>query len=133
MTQFISRQPDFKDLDLDFIAHPATGDISRKVGVEAIKRSVRNLILSNFYDRPFRSYLGSGAQKLLFENMNAMTANFLSNAIKEVIANYEPRVTVINVAVEMSIDQNGYIATISFRINNNDQPVNFTVFLERIR
>ena len=133
MTQFIARQPDFKDLDLDFIAHPTTGDITKKVGVEAIKRSVRNLVLTNFYDRPFRSYLGSGAQKMLFDNMNPLTANFLSDAIKEVITNYEPRVVVENVVVNMVPDENGYVATITFKIVNNDQPVSFNLFLERLR
>jgi phage baseplate assembly protein W len=131
--QFIARQPDYKDLDLDFLANPTTKDIVKKVGVEALKRSVRNLILTNFYDRPFRSYIGSNAQKLLFDNMNPLTANFLKDAIKETIENYEPRVSLRNVTVQIQEDNNGYIVAIDFTIKNNDQPVNISVFLERIR
>jgi phage baseplate assembly protein W len=133
MAQFISRVPDFRDLDLDFLPHPGTGDIAKKVGVEAIKRSIRNLVLSNFYDRPFRSYLGSNAQKLLFDNINPLTANFLSDSIREVIDNYEPRAVVTRVVVQVKEDDNGYIAAIEFKVRNNDQPVSFSLFLERLR
>lgn len=129
----ISRQPNFSDLDLDFIAHPTTGDVMKKTGVDAIKRSMRNLILTNFYDRPFRSFIGSNAQKLLFENASPLTANFLKDAIDEVITNYEPRVKVESIRVQFDIDNNGYNATISFIVLNNNLPVVINLFLERIR
>lgn len=129
----ISRQPNFSDLDLDFMPHPTTGDVMKKTGVDAIKRSIRNLILTNFYDRPFRSYIGSNAQKLLFENASPLTANFLKDAIEEVIANYEPRVKVNGIRVNFDIDGNGYNVTISFIILNNNLPVAINLFLERIR
>ena len=129
----ISRQPNFSDLDLDFMAHPTTGDVMKKTGVDAIKRSIRNLILTNFYDRPFRSYIGSNAQKLLFENANPLTANFLKDAIQEVITNYEPRVKVNDIRVNFDIDNNGYNAKISFVILNTNLPVAINLFLERIR
>jgi phage baseplate assembly protein W len=129
----ISRQPNFSDLDLDFMAHPTTGDVMKKTGVDAIKRSIRNLILTNFYDRPFRSYIGSNAQKLLFENANPLTANFLRDSIEEVITNYEPRVKVDNIRVNFDIDNNGYNTTISFIVLNNNLPVVINLFLERIR
>ncbi|NDB58227.1 hypothetical protein EB001_07260, partial [bacterium] len=57
--QSVNREPDYRDLDLDFFAHPTTKDVQKKTGTEAIKRSVRNLIFTNFYDRPFQSYIGS--------------------------------------------------------------------------
>ena len=129
----ISRNPDYTDLDLDFTAHPTTKDLVKKKGVDAIKRSVRNLILSNFYERPFRPWLGSNAHKLLFENISPITANLLSDAIREVIQNYEPRVQLINVDVNMSEDDNGYVASISFVIINRQEPAVFNIFLERIR
>lgn len=133
MVNIVARQPDFSDLDLDFIAHPTTGDIVKKTGVEALKRSVRNLILTNFYDRPFRSYIGSNAQKLLFENANPLTSNFLKDAINEVLTNYEPRIAVREIRVNFDIDNNGYNATIAFSIVNNNLPVVINLFLERIR
>lgn len=129
----IARKPNYSDLDLDFIAHPVTGDVLIKTGEDAIKRSVRNLVLTNFYDRPFRSYIGSNAIKLLFENANPITANLLKDAIYEVITNYEPRVEVDEIDVQFDYDNNGYNATIRYTILNRSQPAIITLFLERLR
>ncbi len=128
-----SRQPDYADLDLDFIPHPTTGDIIRKTGQDAIKRSVRNLILTNYYEKPFRPGIGSNALRLLFDNANPLTATFLKDAIMEVIRNYEPRVEMINVAVNFDIDNNGYNVDMQYVILNRNEPVITTIFLERIR
>jgi phage baseplate assembly protein W len=133
MVEIVARKKDYSDLDLDFMPHPTTGDVMKKTGVDAIKRSVRNLILTNFYDRPFRSYIGSGALKLLYENANPITANFLNNAIREVVENYEPRVRVDNIIVKFDYDNNGYDATLFFTILNRNEPVVINLFLERIR
>ena len=129
----IAKSPDYSDLDLDFILHPTTKDVVRKFGPDAIKRSVRNLILTNFYDKPFRSGVGSNATRLLFENMTPLTNNFLKNAIIEVIRNYEPRVEVFSVEVEFDYDNNGYNATLNYIILNDNSKVSTSVFLERIR
>ena len=129
----IAREPDFSDLDLDFIAHPTTGDIVRKKGVEAVKRSVRNLILTNFYDRPFQPSIGSNAQKLLFENPNHLTANFLSDAIREVIRRFEPRIILLGLDVVFDYDNNGYTVTLTYSLVNRPEPLVSTIFLERIR
>lgn len=136
--QKVTRTQDYKDLDLDFIPHPTTKDVVKKVGLEAIKRSVRNLVLTNYYDRPFRPFIGSNAQKILFDNINPMTANFLKDAIIETINNFEPRVQLVNdenrgVYVQVDADNNGYIAKISFIILNRGEPVTINLFLERIR
>lgn len=133
MVNIIARKNDYADLDLDFMPHPTTKDVMKKTGIEAIKRSVRNLILTNFYDRPFRSYIGSGALKLLFENMNPITANFLNNAILEVIQNNEPRVRVDDLLVNFDYDNNGYNVTLYFTILNRNEPAVINLFLERIR
>jgi hypothetical protein len=128
-----SRQPDYADLDLDFLPHPTTGDILRKTGQDAIKRSVRNLILTNYYEKPFRPGIGSNALRLLFDNANPLTATFLKDAIMEVIRNYEPRVEMINLAVNFDIDNNGYNVDMQYVILNRNEPVITTIFLERIR
>lgn len=133
MVNIVSRKKDYSDLDLDFMPHPTTKDVMTKNGVEAIKRSVRNLILTNFYDRPFRSYIGSNALKLLFENMNPITANFLNNAIREVITNYEPRVAITDLRVNFDYDNNGYNVTLTITILNRNEPAVINLFLERIR
>lgn len=129
----ITRKPDYSDLDLNFIPHPTTKDVVIKTGADAIKRSIRNLILTNFYDRPFRSMIGSNVNRLLFENANPLTLGFLKDAILEVIRNYEPRVEVTSVNINENIDQNGFDVTIQFNIINRSQPTQINLFLERIR
>lgn len=129
----IAKKPDYSDLDLDFIPHPTTGDVVRKTGDDAIKRSVRNLILTNFYDRPFRPYIGSNTQKLLFEIATPLVASFIKDAIIEVIKNYEPRVKLTQLAVQLDEDNNGYYVTLQYEILNRGQISDVTLFLERIR
>ena len=129
----ISRTPDYSDLDLDFIPHRTTKDVLVKTGADAIKRSVRNLVLTNFYEKPFRPGIGSNAVKLLFDNMTPLVSNFLENAIYEVIQNYEPRVELIKVKVIPDYDNNGYTARLDFIVLNRNQPLTTTIFLERVR
>lgn len=130
---FINREPDYSDLDLDFFASRTTKDIARKTGEEAIKRSVRNLIFTNFYDRPFRSYIGSSVRSMLFENVTPLTQQFLKTAIIEVINNFEPRVRIQEVNVSFDIDNNGFNVTLHYVIVNTESPVVTSLFLERIR
>ena len=136
--QHKTRNPDYSDLDLNFTPHPTTGDVVKVRGVEAIRRSVRNLVLTNFYDRPFQSYIGSNAQKILFDNINPMTATFLKTAIKEVIENFEPRVKFVDpgtgdIVVRIDQDRNGYHVTINFIVINRGERTIINLFLERIR
>jgi phage baseplate assembly protein W len=133
MVQTVARKPDYSDLDLNFLPHPTTKDVLKLTGEDAIKRSVRNLILTNFYDRPFRSGIGSNVQKLLFDNITPLTANYLIDAINEVLRNYEPRITVTQVKVTVSQDNNGFDVRLSYIIINRNQPVTINLFLEKIR
>lgn len=128
-----SRTPDYSDLDLDFIRKPGSKDITKKIGEAAIQRSIRNLVFTNFYDRLFQPRIGSNVHKLLFANVNEFTAILLSDAIKEVIGNFESRCTVTAVDVIPSEDNNAYTATIYYRIKNRPEPYVFDIFLERIR
>ena len=130
---FVTRVPDYSDLDLDFIANPTTGDVVRKTGPDAIKRAVRNLVLTNFYERPFQSYLGSNVRRLLFDNATPLTTINLQDAIIELINNYEHRVSLQQVVVQADIDNNGYNVSVAYTILNNNLPVSVSLFLERIR
>jgi phage baseplate assembly protein W len=138
IAQRITRKNDYSDLDLDFLAHPTTGDVVKKTGIDAIKRSVRNLVMTNFYDRRFRSFIGSNATKILFDNINPFTATFLKDAIIEVITNFEPRIKLREdqddgVIVSVNPDNNGYDVRITFSVVNTGEPATINFFLERIR
>ena len=129
----INRQPDYSDLDLDFMVNPVTGDINKKTGVDAVKRSIRNLIFTNYYERPFKSNIGSDVTKLLFDNVDVMTATFLEDAIIRLINNFEPRVKLQGVRVTADYDNNGFGVVIQYIIINTETPATFNLFLERIR
>jgi phage baseplate assembly protein W len=129
----ISRIKDYQDLDLDFIANPITGDVSKKTGPDAVARSIRNLVMTNYYDRPFRSQIGSNAVKMLFENIGPLTAINLEQAISDVVTNFEPRAKLIGVKVKADPDENGYSAKIAFYVQNRPEPFQTTLFLARIR
>ena len=128
-----ARKYNYSDLDLDFIAHPATGDVVRKFGQDAIKRSLRNLVLTNFYEKPFRPGIGSNVTKLLFENATPIVSNLISDAIRNIAMNYEPRIDIQQVSVKFNDSENGYNVSIVFVILNRNEPVNINLFLERIR
>jgi uncharacterized protein len=128
-----SRKTDYSDLDLDFIAHPTTKDVVRKTGPDAIKRSVRNLILTNYYDKPFRPGIGSNINKLLFENANPVIENFIKDAVVSVINSYEPRVRLEEVRVAFEEDNNGFNVSLYYVILNREEPTIVNIFLERIR
>ena len=129
----ISRQPDYSDLDLDFKINPITGDINKKKGVDAVKRSIRNLIFTNYYERPFNSSIGSDVPSLLFENVDVITASLLEDAIAKLINIYEPRVQLTSLAVFADIDNYGFNIQLEYVILNTETPATFSLFLEKIR
>ena len=133
MANLINRDPDYSDLDLDFTINRTTGDINMKVGTEAIKRSVRNLVFTNFYERRFNTQLGSDVTGLLFENATPLTSIYIQDAISALINNYEPRVKLQSVSVKEDIDNNGYNVTLTYVILNRNLNTTATLFLERVR
>lgn len=133
-TQITSnRDPDYRDLDLDFMKNPKTDALILKTGKEAIKRSIKNLLFTNKYERPFQSYIGSGLRDLLFENFTPLTAIQVKDAVRLTLDNFEPRITVSEVIVEDDIDNNGINITLSYIIKNTNEPIVTALFLERIR
>lgn len=133
MAQITSRQRDYTDLDLNFTANPITKDVAKRVGPDAVARSIRNLVMTNFYDRPFRPFIGSNAQKMLFDNMDSSTCRLLETTIEQVIESFEPRATILGVKVTANPDENRFDAKIAFRVNNRPEPFQVSIFLERIR
>lgn len=123
----------FSDLDFNFTAHPVTKDVSRRFDENAVKSSVRNLILTANYERPFHSEIGSQIRRLLFELPTPLFALSLKRAITDVITNYEPRVDLIDIIVYDQRDDNSVSVTIEFRIVNTEKPLSVELVLERTR
>ena len=124
----------YTDLDLFFAKKATSKDISKVTDVQAVKRSIRNLILTDHYEKPFHPEIGSGIRGLLFELMSPITGNVLARVIEDVIENYEPRAKLIGVRVYPDMDRNAYEVTIEFYvINSQTELVDLTVMLERLR
>ena len=124
---------DFVDLNLDFTRNVVTNDIVKIEGVDAVKRSVKNLIQTNFYERPFHPEIGCGVRELLFENFTPVTGIFIQRKVEEVITNYEPRARISSVTVNEQPDRNGIDVTVYFYVMNMPNPVSVTTVLQRIR
>lgn len=132
-TVIVDTSRTFRDLDLNFTIHPIRKDINVHKNEYAIINSVKNLILTNFYERPFQPEIGSNIRRLLFENIDTIIAAQLERAIEETILNYEPRVQVSSVIAVARPDENRYAVQLEFFIINNSSPITINFFLERIR
>lgn len=123
----------FSDLDLNFTAHPVTGDVTRRFDENAIKTSLKNLILTSNYERPFHSEIGSPIKRLLFEPATPMLEALITKAITDVVNNFEPRVILIDVTSQVSEDSNSVNVSIEFKIINTERPLTLDLVLERTR
>ena len=123
----------YKDLNLGFQQNTATKDIQKLTDVEAVKRSVRNLINTNHYEKPFHPEIGSNLRAMLFENMTPTMNHVISKNIELLIINYEPRCRLVQVNTQPMFDRNGYACQISFYVVNYPEPVTVESFLERLR
>ena len=123
----------FRDIDLDFERNAVTNDVNVVEDIIAIKRSVRNLVQTNFYERPFHPELGCGVRGLLFENFTPLTMIYMKRKIEETLINYEPRVSLTSVNVDDDQDRNRLVVDIHFRIIGVEGPQVVSTFLQRIR
>ena len=124
----------YKDLDLFFGRKQASDDINKVTDIQAVKRSVRNLVLLNHYEKPFHPEIGSGVRDMLFENMSPLTSHALTVEIEDVIENFEPRVQLVGVRALPDMDRNEYEVTIEFYVvNTPTELVDLTIFLEVLR
>lgn len=123
----------FSDFSLDFTAHPVTGDITKKLNENAIAQSIRNLLLTSHYERPFKPELGSNLKKFLFEPIDNVTTSLIQDSIFETLRNYEPRVTIQEVLAAPNYDEQRYDVSITFFVKNSVEPLTINFFLERVR
>lgn len=129
-----SIQPEyFSDFETDFLIDINKNDVARLTNEEAVKKSIRNLLLTNRGDRLFNNTLGSDMRSVLFENATPALDQILSDYVKKTIDNYEPRASIISVVSNSELDSNYVNITITFNIINKQEPITLDLVLNRIR
>lgn len=123
----------YSDLHKDLTVNPISGDLAVKRDEEAVKESIKNLILTDRGERLMQPYIGGNIRAMLFENNTPAVIKMIQERIKMTIETYEPRASLIDVNVLSSIDDNTVKVDIYFYINNVAEPIALTVFLERTR
>jgi phage baseplate assembly protein W len=123
----------YSDIDFTFTKKPVTADVALSYDNQAVIRSVRNLLLTKYYERPFNPDLGSNLDALLFEMVSPITSAAIENEIRNTITNFEPRAKISDLVVSERPDQNSYDITITFYIENATLPTTVTLLLERNR
>lgn len=123
----------YSDIDFTFTRTPGRNDIALSYDEMAVIRSIRYLLLTKNYERPFQSNIGSGIEKLLFESVDFLTAQSIKNEIEITIQNFEPRVNLTQVTVYEQPDNNRYDVSLQFFIGNNSSPTSINLILERTR
>ena len=124
----------YSDLDLFFGRKSSDSDISKVTDIQAVKRSIRNLVLLNVYEKPFHPEIAGGVREMLFELMTPITAQIIAQQVENVINNFEPRAKLVGVRVQPDLDRNLYALTIEFYVvNAPTELVDMSVMLERLR
>ena len=131
---FVKKKLSSKDSDGVVTVSGAKSDIEKVTDITAVKRSIRNLVLTNHYEKPFHPEIGCGVRELLFELMTPLTAHLLTRKVEDVITEYEPRAQLVGVKATPDLDRNAYELTIEFYVlNAPTELVDLTVLLERLR
>lgn len=134
MATFITKTTrKYKDLDLNFTAHPVTKDVSKHIDDLAVINSIKNILSLNHYEKPFHPEIGTNIKALLFETLDNITAISLQREITENIINFEPRVQIKELKVIPNFSENGFTVSLTFYIINRTEPITINFFLERVR
>jgi phage baseplate assembly protein W len=123
----------YSDIDINLDRHPISNDVVRVTNDYAVIRAVKNLLLTDFYERPFKNNIGSNVRKLLFENFTPDTQDILRQVIEETITNFEPRCNLIDLVITPFEDNNAISISITFGVINREEPVTLDFYLDRIR
>lgn len=123
----------YYDVDLDFGKHPATNDINRKVGAEAIRAALYNAFNYDKFEKPFNPEYGANVRRFLFEPIDSLTTETIKDLVRETILNYESRISVDSLLVQPDYDRNGYRIRLAFFMVNDPSPITINLFLERLR
>jgi phage baseplate assembly protein W len=132
-TTTLNTNKSYIDLDLNFIPHPVKKDINKNTDAMAVINSIKNLVMTKHYERPFQPDIGSNVYSLLFENMDKITSAALEREISQVIATYEPRAKVSRISASPDFDNNAYRISMEFYILSRTEPITIQFSLNRVR
>lgn len=133
ITPISKKQVRYSDFGRNLAVHPVSSDLSRKTNEEAIKESIRNLILTDRGERLFQPNIGCDIRKLFFANQGPETADVMKRLIEETIANYEPRCEIVGIDIGGLIDSNTINISIVFTLVNYDDEITVNLAMDRIR
>jgi phage baseplate assembly protein W len=132
-SQFQVQQKKYTDFTVNLDVHPDTGDLFRITDVNAVKRSLKNIMLTNFYERPFQPKLATNLPAMLFENIGADTLSILSDTVTYAINKYEPRVNILSLNATANNDADSVAINLVFTINNIPDQQTMSVVVNRVR
>ena len=123
----------YSDIDFTFTKKPVVGDVALSYDAQAVIRSIRNILLTSHYEKPFNPDFGSNIDAILFEMVSPLSSTSLEREIRTAVENYEPRARLSEVVVNPQPDNNSYSVSLSFYIENATLPTTVTLLLERNR
>ena len=129
----IARQTTYKDLDFTFKQNPNTNDVGIKKDNASISQSVLNILRTNHGERPFNYKFGANLRSYLFENMTRATAANMSTSINTALANWEPRIEVLNTNIQAKGDENDVRITVTGRVKSTNEVIDIATTIERLR
>jgi len=129
----IARQETYKDLDFTFKQNPNTNDVGIKKNNASISQSVLNILRTNHGERPFNYFFGANLRAYLFENMSQITAASISTSVNIALANFEPRLEVLNTNIQAKADSNEVTITVTGRVKSSNEIVDISTTIERLR
>jgi phage baseplate assembly protein W len=132
-TKTIQSNTIFSDISTNLDIHPVRKDLLMITNENAVKRSIKNLVTTNSYERLFQPDIGGNVRSMLFENIDTLSLSQIESLIETTISNYEPRARLLNVIASSSFDDNAVNVRIVFAIVGNSKPITFDVLLERLR
>ena len=129
----IARQETYKDLDFTFKQNPNTNDVGIKKDNASVIQSVLNILRTNHGERPFNYNFGANLRHYLFENMTQVTAANMSTSIETALANWEPRIEVLNTNIQAKADQNEVFITVTGKVISTNEIIDVATTIERLR
>jgi phage baseplate assembly protein W len=123
----------YSDFNNSMDIHPGSGDVVRVLNDAAVMQSVKNLLLTEFYERPFQPTIGCRLRQILFEDISPITSLRIQTAIEDTLGNHERRINLIDTIVEPDDENNGYNIRLRFSLINSTTPIEMNFFLDRIR